>query len=302
MLRSAFLALLLPLAAGCAALGSVPGAQTDDRVLVSASWLAQNVSRPEVVVLHVARERAHYSEGHIPGAHYVPLSAFAVDRGNQVNVLPETGTIQQALRAAGVSDGSHVVLYGDLDGLAAARAFFALDVHGFGQGTGRLSVLDGGLRAWRSAGGAVQAAATPAPRAGTVSLALRSDLVLSAASVEARRGQAQTVLVDARPPAQHSGAEPGEGIRRPGHIPGSVNLFWQDDTRSDGTLRSPAELRARYTRAGVVPGREVITYCRTGVQAAHAYLVARYLGFRPLLYDGSFHDWSNNTSYPVARG
>ena len=37
-------------------------------MLVSTNWLAERLKDPKVVVLHVARERAHYDRGHVPGA------------------------------------------------------------------------------------------------------------------------------------------------------------------------------------------------------------------------------------------
>lgn len=283
--------LLAALLAGCATVREAPEPRTRADLLVSAEWLADHLGEPDLAVLHVGPDSSAYLAGHVPGARFLPLSAVAEDRDDQLNLLPSEAALKEAFEMAGVSDGDHVVLYGDMNGLAAARAFFALDVHGHG----RVSVLDGGLGAWRAAGGAVSAEA-PTARRGSFSPRLRADRVVDAAWVEARRGDPEVVLVDARPAAEHTGEMPGEGIQRPGHIPGSVGLFWREDVREDGTLR------ARYAAAGVLPGREVVTYCRTGVQASYAYFVARLLGLSPRLYDGSFHDWSNNTDYPVARG
>ena len=45
---------------------------------------------------------------------------------------------------------------------------------------------------------------------------------------------------------------------------------------------------------------DVVVYCRTGMQASYAYLVARHLGYAPRMYDGSYIDWSNNTDYPTS--
>jgi thiosulfate/3-mercaptopyruvate sulfurtransferase len=50
--------------------------------------------------------------------------------------------------------------------------------------------------------------------------------------------------------------------------------------------------------------RTVVTYCRTGNQAALAYFVARYVGYRDVrLYDGSFIEWAGRPAdqYPVSR-
>lgn len=274
-----------------------PVADREAALLVSADRLAAQHELPNVVVLHVARQREHYGEGHIPGAHFLPLSTFAVNRDDQVNLLPEPDALREALEGVGASDGDRIVVYGDFDGLSAARAFFALDVHGM-----NVAVLDGGLEAWQAAGHPVTTYPTPPPGRGSLTLDFDASRVLVAEEVAARKEREGTVLVDARPPEQHTGEEPGENIPRAGHIPGSVNLFWEDDRREDGTMRPLEELRARYAEAGVTADREVITYCRTGVQASHAYFVARLLRLEPLIYDGSFHDWSNNTDYPVVTG
>jgi hypothetical protein len=42
--------------------------------------------------------------------------------------------------------------------------------------------------------------------------------------------------------------------------------------------------------------------CRTGVQASFADLVARYLGYRVKMYDGSFVEWSKAAESDVATG
>ena len=39
--------------------------------------------------------------------------------------------------------------------------------------------------------------------------------------------------------------------------------------------------------------KNLITYCRSGMEASMTYFVLRYLGFDPSLYDGSFVEWSN---------
>ena len=292
-----YLLLLAFLLSSCFALRSAPEVPTGAGLLVSSEWLSTQLDNPEVVVLHVGRDRTSYDAGHIPGARYLPLSAVAVTRADDLNELPAAPDLKASLENVGVSDESHVILYGDLDGLAAARAFFALDAFGHS----RVAILDGGLQTWKSGGRQTSTSPVQSSR-GEFTPRRRTGVVVHAAEVNARRRLAQTIIVDARPAAQHTGTEPGEGVRRPGHIPGSVNRFWQDDLASDGTLLSMADLRERYAAIGVVPGRRVITYCRTGVQASHAYFVARYLGFVPQMYDASYLDWSNDTDYHVALG
>ncbi len=49
-------------------------------------------------------------------------------------------------------------------------------------------------------------------------------------------------------------------------------------------------------------GAKVVTYCRTGGQAAHTYFTAKYLGYDVVMYDGSFFEWSNAAGTPVVTG
>ena len=67
-------------------------------------------------------------------------------------------------------------------------------------------------------------------------------------------------------------------------------------------LRNADSLRAMLAAPGAGPGNTVVAYCRTGVRASHACLVARSLGFATRTYDASFIDWSRQAALPVVRG
>lgn len=284
-------ALLLSAAATSAQTGRL-----QPRLLVSPEELAETVYDPETVVLHVGRDRADYEAGHLPGARYLPLSAIVVERDDLPNELPPVERLDSVFESVGVSDGSRVVLYGDLEGLAAARAFFTLDWLGHA----RVALLDGGLEAWRAEGRPLSTEAAEIAR-GSFTPHPRPLRLVDAEWLRSFAGTPGVALIDARPEEQYAGEEPGAGVPRPGHIPGAANVFWKRALESDLSLRDPDELRALLAAAGVRPGSTVVTYCRTGVQASHAYFVARYLGYDARMYDGSFLDWSRRPGYPVER-
>lgn len=277
-------------------------------LLVSADWLAAHLGEESQVVLHVGRDSAGYLAGHIPGAVFLPLSAVVVERDGLPNELPPFSHLVEVFESLGVSNRSRVILYDDARGLLAARVFFTLDYLGLGDGA---ALLDGGLAAWRAGGRPVSAGvprqpqpapAVPAAR-GRLSVSPRADVVVDAAWVAERLGSPGVKLIDARPAAQYTGEDPGEGIARPGHIPGAVNLFWQEALVPGAVplLKDRETLRRMYRDLGISDGDEIVTYCRTGVQASHAYFVARYLGFRPKMYDASYIDWSRLAQLPVER-
>jgi thiosulfate/3-mercaptopyruvate sulfurtransferase len=296
-------AAVLAATAGC--LVNVPKAnplpQWDRSLLVSTEGLAARLNDPRTVVIHVGRDRTSYDAGHIPGARFLPLSSIVTERGGVPNELPEAEALERTFEALGVSDNSRVVLYGDLNGLLAARAFFTLDF----LGKTDAALLDGGLEQWRSENRQVSTEA-PSVNPGALTVRPRRDIVVDADWVRARLGNDSTiVLVDARPPAEFTGETPGDGVTRPGHIPGAHNIFWRTAMvgERDTRLRSPEVLHASYTLADAAFGDTIVAYCRTGVQASHAYYVARYLRRPVVMYDGSFIDWSRRgEEYPVERG
>ncbi|MEP6830339.1 MAG: rhodanese-like domain-containing protein, partial [Rhizomicrobium sp.] len=99
-------------------------------------------------------------------------------------------------------------------------------------------------------------------------------------------------IVDARAPEFYNGEKPGIEGAVPGHVPGAHNIPFTTVSGPDGKLKSPEELRAMFTAAGVKSGDHVIAYCHIGIQATAVIFAARTLGIDAQLYDGSFQDWS----------
>ncbi len=222
------------------------------------------------------------------------------------NELAPVADLQKLFERLGIGDDARIVLYGDNSGLSAARAYFTLDYLGHGA---RAAFLDGGLEKWKTERRAIStvmvepktARFTPGVRASSVTnLDVVRDLSWTATNVTSP----SVVLIDARPVDEYTGAKPGEGVPRGGHIPGAANVFWMHNvvSKENPALRSVAELRSLYEEAGAQPGRTVVTYCRTGGQASHAYFTLKYLGYDVVMYDGSFFEWSNTQSAPIVAG
>lgn len=301
MTKIATTAALLALA-GCATLpAATPPPDVNEGMLVSAERLERRLGDNNLVVLHVGRDRAAYDDMHVPGARWLPLSSIVVERDGIPNELPPVEVLDSVFESVGVSDDSRVVIYGELGGLAAARAFFTLDYLGHPN----VALLDGGLEAWTAERRPDRTEGPVAPRRGSFTPRPRADVVVSADWVREHLNDSTVVFIDARPEAEYRGTDPGAGITRPGHLPGAGHVFWRTALRgeTDARLRSPDTVRAFWTLAGAEPGDTIVVYCRTGVQASHAYFQARWLGYDNVkMYDGSFIDWSRRgEGYPVER-
>lgn len=271
-------------------------------MLVTTDWLAKHLADKTVFVLHVARERKAYDDAHVPGARFVSLGDLLVTREGLANELPPVEQLQKLFEPLGIGDEGRIVIYGENNGLAAARAFFTLDYLGHGD---RVALLDGGLEKWKAEKREVQTQAvspvsakfTPRPRPSVVA---KLDAMRDLSWVAANVSDANVAIVDARPEEQYVGTP----NQRSGHIPGASNLYWMKTltSASDLTLKPVSELQKLLAETGLKPDQKVVTYCNTGMQASHAYFMLKYLGYDVSMYDASFSEWSKVESAPVVMG
>ena len=274
--------------------------QSPANMLVQTSWLASHLSDKNLVILHVGVNRSAYEAGHIPGARFLALSEIAVTRNGLPNELPPVNDLKAVFERLGVGDHSNVVLYGDMLGLFAARAYFTLDYLGHGSSA---ALLDGGLEKWSKEHGTVQTA-TGNFASAVLTVHPQPSVIIEYPAVSDAVSKKSIALIDARPPADYSGTNDKTGNERSGHIPGAKNVFWQETlvSKENPVFLSAAEIRTKYISAGIKPGAQVIVYCHSGVQASHDYFTLKLSGFRPVLYDGSFADWSNQFNAPIEKG
>lgn len=263
--------------------------------LVSAEWLKRHLGDQGLVLLHAERNRAPFDSAHIAGARFIGMGSFTTKRGELLTELPSVSQLDSLFESLGVGDRGRIVLYGEI--LPVTRLYFTLDYLGLGD---RVSVMDGGLPAWVAAKGGVTREVTPPPQPTVLTVKPRPEILANAPWVDAHRTDPATILIDARTREEFDGTKAEEAVSRPGHIPGAVNLDWTA-TMSDGKFRDLDQLRQLLAGAGAVPGKDIITYCRVGTRASAVYFVARLLGYRARIYDGSMNEWASLSALPVVK-
>lgn len=294
--------LLCVIVAAMLILVALPVASQNTRreMIVSSDWLSSRLDG-KVLLVDVA-DKDEYEKGHIPSARLLEKKKLLVDVNGVPNEVPPVADFEALMTGLGIGDEKRIVLY-SRDPLLATRAWFTLDYMGHGT---RASVLDGGFAGWVADGKQVATDVPvfePVPFHASPNQAAITNLKVMKTLIQARSALGDSLaVIDARPRENYRGELAGTGVARPGHIPGAINVFWQENLKGQGNnakFRSDDELRALYTKLGVNRGTTVITYCRTGVEASMTYFVLRYLGFDPSLYDGSFVEWSGNHDTPV---
>jgi len=278
---------------------------TLDSPLVSAEWLHDHITDPQVRVVDVrwyltepARGRAEYQESHIPGAAFVDLETeLSAPRGQGPgrHPLPTSEAFRAVMERAGISNNTVVIAYDSSGGSAAARLWWLLRYFGHSQ----VALLNGGWQAWNAAGYPTTAEA-PSFAAAQFTPTPQPDMLVDADAVERLRNTPGTLLLDARAAERYrGGVEPIDP--KAGHIPGARSAPTTDNLAEDGRFRSPAELRARFAALGADGSRPVAAYCGSGVTAAHEVAALAIAGIDAALYPGSWSQWSN-LDLPVATG
>ncbi len=262
--------------------------------LISASDLHDR--RATIRLLDVRPGEA-YAAGHLPGALHADLerhlsraSAPGHDpaRGGR-HPLPSVAAFAGQLEAWGIGPDTEVVAYDASGGSnAAARLWWMLRALGHA----RVAVLDGGLQAALEVGMTLTVEGSSVPQTGpypaTEWLLPRVD----AEAVELLRGDPRRKLLDVRSAERWRGdAEPFDPVA--GHIPGSLNLAWNDNLGPGGRFKSPALLRAQYEALlDGTPVDRLAVHCGSGVTACHTLLALDLAGLPgAALFVGSWSEW-----------
>ncbi len=276
------------------------------KTLISAAELMAQLRGPHPPTLldcgfdlaDTAAGRRAWQAAHLPGACYLHLDddlSGAKRGGNGRHPLPERAALAATLGALGIGPTTPVVAYDAQGGPYAARAWWLLGWLGHED----VALLDGGVAAWRTAGGAFEAGAPPMPQsAAPYPLHAPALPTLDAAAVRAGLGRLN--LIDARAGERFRGeVEPLD--RAPGHIPGARNRFFKDNLAADGRFKSVAALRSEWQ--ALLAAGDAVHYCGSGVTACHNLLAAAHAGLGSgSLYPGSWSEWSSDPLRPQAKG
>lgn len=273
--------------------------------LVSTAWLAERLGDPAVRIVDATlplvgqpgHGRDSYLAGHIPGAVFFDINAIADPDTDLPHMLPTPEAFAAAAGALGLNREAVIVVY-DAHGIySAPRVWWTLRAMGYP----KVFVLDGGLKAWRAEGRPVE---TDTPTIAPVAVAtlpvpaLVADL--EAVTEVLASGAAQ--VVDARSAARFRGEAPEpRASLRSGHMPGALNLPFNEVVGADGKLKSAAELAAVFAHVDL--SRPIVTTCGSGVTASVLALALARLGrFDVAVYDGSWTEWGGRTDTAVVTG
>ncbi|KAJ2722134.1 hypothetical protein GGI07_003519 [Coemansia sp. Benny D115] len=298
--------------------------------LVSGHWLHENLSRVRVLDcswhLPIAKRdaKSEFLEEHIPGSQFFDIDTVKdMARTDLPHMLPPPEFFATTMDRFRIANGDHVVVY-DSSGVGpACRVFWTFHT----MGHSRVSVLNGGLPAWKALGYKTESSQNgPPDGAGAHTLPSSdrgvevgrvryvahpekslvsnyTDVVLNIEELKASDGAKGKQIVDARPHARFTGEAPEfrPGLSS-GHMPKAINVPSTEMTKVDATtganmLKSPEEIRHAFEAAGVDLHRPIITTCGSGVTASVLYFALLNAGVPQkelTLFDGSWTEYALN--------
>lgn len=278
--------------------------------LVTAKWLESRLQSSTVLDASwymPAEKRDPYvdfQQKRIPGARYFDIDGPGLcDKSSSLpHMLPAPEDFAAKVSELGVTKDKPVVVYAKSGFVGAARAWWMFRLHG------KLDsyLLDGGLKEWEDQGLPVDTSPPSAqvtvnsegafvPRMDKELVRNMQDMLLQ---IEERKG----VIIDARSKGRFYGTspEPRLGLLS-GHMPSAFNLP-SSALVDSGKMKSPADLREEFQKAGVdidaITGPVSLT-CGSGVTAAILCLALHELGITSAVYDGSWSEYGAYKTNPV---
>ena len=275
--------------------------------IVSTTWLLNHLYDPDLRILDASwylpdmkrDPRTEYELEHIPGARFFDIDEISDTRSDLPHMVPPVAKFTSRMRNMGVGDGHQIVVY-DGEGLfSAARVWWLFKLMGHKD----IAVLDGGLPKWKLEGNPLEDK-NPTTRDRHMMAQRQNNLIKDVTQVASASKLGNYEIIDARPRERFRGeaSEPRKGLRS-GHIPGSKNVFFKTLLEEDGTMKKPQDIRSVFLAAGVDLGKPAITSCGSGVTAAVLNLGLALIGKTDhALYDGSWSEWGQFTTLPIATG
>ncbi|MHB8128014.1 MAG: sulfurtransferase [Mobilitalea sp.] len=244
-----------------------------------------------VIVLD-ARSQEEYDKGHLLNAVRATWQEWsnvdvAQDSGEWAHIK-SYDDLTNIFGALGIDGTKPVVIYTDtqVGWGEEGRQLWTFRVFGLTN----TYILNGGIKAWKDAGGEVTKDATVITPVTGPTANPNEDLIVETDYVASNLDIAN--ILDTREDAEYAGTK-NYGEKTNGRIPNSKHIWFKDFYHADGTLLTPAQIRATVEALGYTTDDEILLYCTGGIRSGFTTIILQAAGFtKARNYNVSFSAWA----------
>ena len=244
-------------------------------MLIEPEELISKMGSENIRIYDAAVSDDQYMHGHIPGAAFFDHVKFSDPNGKyEYTVLPDEKLAAQ-IGSIGISNDTEVIFYAWGMIPFAARAWWLLRYAGHP----KVRVLNGGLAAWKDAGGRLETE-TRSYKPSTFEGHFQPDMFADKNAVLQARNDSRVSIVNVLPRISHEAS----------HITGSICVPCLELMHDMDAFLPNDQLAARLQETSEF--KHIITYCGGGIAAALNGMAHLMVGQEnTAVYDGSMEEW-----------
>lgn len=272
--------------------------------IINAKWLINNLDNDNLVIVDcryslIDKEypKKSYEKAHIKGAVNINIEEelyIPTQKYNKRYLFPNLQSLKNIFENKGISNDSVVVVYDDGDLIASSKLLWVLKYLGHE----KVYILNGGIEAFRKAGGEIDSN-IPVIKRAVFNIDLKEYMKADMEYIRERLYRNNVILVDCRDEAVYNGKFNPINTKI-GHIPGAENYCWKNLLKELDSLifmKTYKELKFYFNKLRNY--EEVIVYCDTNMAASLVSLALNEIGINHKLYMGGFMDWISYTENEV---
>lgn len=272
--------------------------------LVSVQWLSENLDIPNLIILDASVQKnvsglvPEFPALQIKGARHFDMENVFFDKEDRIpNMIPNPKVFSEECQKLGINKNSVIVVYDNLGIYTSPRAWWMFKAMGHQY----VTVLDGGLSAWKNEGLPCEKISRKKYTKGDFKAAYNDELVKDSAYILENINNNEVLVIDARGEGRFNGSmpEPRENMVS-GHIPNSVNVPYKQ-VLENGKMKSKVELEKIFSTFED-NDKELVFTCGSGVTACIILLASeQVLSNKKALFDGSWSEWGQLGKFPIAK-
>lgn len=253
-------------------------------LITSADFMSLIKAKKEIIIIDASKAET-YKTMHIKNAINIPHKTLYAESEVE-GILKSPEELAKIFGKHGVSNTSSIIIYDEGSQKYSSRVYWVLE-H---LGATDVKILHRDMDEWKKNRVPLTRLPGKLP-ATTFTVKLNNSVAVDMAYVKTKLNNSSTVLVDARTAAEFKGTSTDP--LSPGHIPGAINLNYEDVLDAKKAFKSKEEITAIAKKHGITSDKEIILYCKTSIRGAVLFAAfSDILGYPNVkVYDGALAEW-----------